>query len=438
MARISIEPPRAKGTLTEQSKLEKTLKGLYQEVENVRSGLTFKIAGQEAIAARLRSAAEQIDREAVSVGALRSGLMEVVARYEQTESGNLNRVGAEKTTVQGSDSGNIWSSLLPGMGAVFPNWLWDLLIPLKPSPWPIGSELVKWITAIGASFPPLKFEPKFESEADIDLKEAYEDGDGFFKKLSDFEDANSKDKGIKVYYDTKTKTFIKVDAEDKAALEEFKKHNKGTIPVDLKVAGVGTSGDASLFGLEGEIGLEGIGGAEGSVDLFKLEGETSAYIGMLGIGASAGASFTAFSAEEKAYLGTEDLNVYEKVEVTAGKVGANVGASAGLIDKEGKFNPSAYVGASAEAIAGEVSGSVGVKALGADVAVKGSLNYGVGAHANVGIHDGKISVDVGATLGVGVSVKLDIDVSGTVEAIGDAVGNVASGVAEFFDWITPW
>lgn len=438
MARISIEPPRAKGTLTEQSKLEKTLKGLYQEVENVRSGLTFKIAGQEAIAARLRSAAEQIDREAVSVGALRSGLMEVVARYEQTESGNLNRVGAEKTTVQGSNSGNIWGGLLPGMGVVFPGWLWDLLIPLKPSPWPIGSELVKWIAAvIGMGSPKTEGEVKFESDADVDLNDAFKDK-GIFKKISDFEDANSESEHDRYYYDPKTKTYTKVDGKDEKALEEFEKHNEGLIPVDLKVAGVGASGSISAWNLSGETEPGGIGGAEGSVDLFKLEGDASAYIGMLGIGASAGASFTAFSAEERAYLGTEDLQIYEEVGVTAGKVGTEISGSAGLIDKEGKFNPSAYVGASAEAIAGEVSGSVGVKALGADVAVKGSLNYGIGAHANVGIHDGKISVDIGATLGVGASVKLDIDVSGTVEAIGDAVGNVASGVAEFFDWITPW
>ena len=42
MARISIEPSRVRGTLDKQSGLEKTLKELYQEIENVRIGLSFK------------------------------------------------------------------------------------------------------------------------------------------------------------------------------------------------------------------------------------------------------------------------------------------------------------------------------------------------------------------------------------------------------------
>lgn len=122
MARISIEPIRAKETLTGQSELEKTLKGLYREVENVRTGLTYRIAGQEAIAARLRTAAEQINKEAISTGAMRSGLMEVIARYEQTESGNLDRLGAEKTSVQQAGNAEAGSMTSPSW---FQDFKWD-------------------------------------------------------------------------------------------------------------------------------------------------------------------------------------------------------------------------------------------------------------------------------------------------------------------------
>jgi hypothetical protein len=90
------------------------------------------------------------------------------------------------------------------------------------------------------------------------------------------------------------------------------------------------------------------------------------------------------------------------------------------------------VGASAEAIAGEISGKVGAKVLGTDVGVSGSLNYGVGAHANIGFSDGKLSLDVGATLGVGASVKLDIDVSGTVNAVCDGAKAAWKGVKGLF------
>lgn len=220
MARISIEPPRAKGTLTEQSKLEKTLKGLYQEVENVRSGLTFKIAGQEAIAARLRSAAEQIDREAVSVGALRSGLMEVVARYEQTESGNLNRVGAEKTTVQQAGNGASNSA------SWFQEFEWDSLLveelanlvgpfgfiltggqKLAEGKWPEAvNELVK---SLGKSAEVLLDEPKAKWFDELFGLSIDEGGSSFWEGLGDF---SSKGKAVGTVVDWATSfadSFIK-------------------------------------------------------------------------------------------------------------------------------------------------------------------------------------------------------------------------------------
>ena len=89
-----------------------------------------------------------------------------------------------------------------------------------------------------------------------------------------------------------------------------------------------------------------------------------------------------------------------------------------MVDADGKFNPSLYAGASAEAIAGEITGAVGGKILGTQVEASGSLNYGIGAHAKVGYKDGKISLDVGATLGVGASASVEIDIGGTVKAIG--------------------
>lgn len=216
MARISIEPPRAKGTLTEQSKLEKTLKGLYQEVENVRSGLTFKIAGQEAIAARLRSAAEQIDREAVSVGALRSGLMEVVARYEQTESGNLNRVGAEKTTVQqaGSNSDSApwyknfeWDSLLVEelanlvgpFGFVFTEGQ-----KLIEGDWDWPGTVNEFVKSLGKSAAVFLDEPKAKWFDELFGLSIDEGGSSFWEGLGDF---SSKGKAVGTVVDWATSFF---------------------------------------------------------------------------------------------------------------------------------------------------------------------------------------------------------------------------------------
>ncbi|MCI8950289.1 MAG: hypothetical protein HFG49_09635 [Lachnospiraceae bacterium] len=185
--------------------------------------------------------------------------------------------------------------------------------------------------------------------------------------------------------------------------------------------------------------------AEGYAGLFQADPTTGELQFKPGIGGSIGGSLTAFTAEEEAMLGNDMLGVYAKSTQTAGKVGAEAEGSVGLYDKDGNFNPSAYAGFSAQAIAGEITGSVGAKVLGADVSASGSLNYGFGAHANVGYKDGKVSLDIGATVGVGGSVSLEIDVSGTIDAAcdlaeaawdkaGDAVSGFADGVKNFFNW----
>ena len=49
MAKIKIEPSKAKAVLGRQNSLENTLKELCQDVDSIRSGLRYKIAGQENI-----------------------------------------------------------------------------------------------------------------------------------------------------------------------------------------------------------------------------------------------------------------------------------------------------------------------------------------------------------------------------------------------------
>ncbi|WP_029200345.1 hypothetical protein [Oribacterium sp. NK2B42] len=159
------------------------------------------------------------------------------------------------------------------------------------------------------------------------------------------------------------------------------------------------------------------GKLEGSVDVSKWETEASGYVGLLAAGGTLGASYTAFNAEGLAQLGSDDFGGYLKGTVTVGKIEGKATGSVGLFDKYGNFKPNAMAEASLEAIAGEISGKAGIKVAGIDAGLTGSLNYGIGAHAKVGYSDGKLSVDIGATLGVGGSVKLDIDVSGAVNAV---------------------
>lgn len=457
MARIYIEPSRAKRIAQDEMDLSRALKALSQEVDSIRGNMRYKIAGRAQIAERLRQVSEQIAAEAGAARNMSNGMRQVVTWYEQTENGNRDRQVAEKTSVQKSHLEllrdfiidlRIFIPVGPSPRLPF-NWPskinWDdILKILQPLPilplFPFSlaaltfldgldynTEFFSWESADGRK----KKSSSLISDAEIDLLDANDGNGGRLDRLKKWSKDHSKKADGKYYIDGKTGKITKVDPDDEAANEEFSDHNKGSIPVDIRLAGIGSNSSASF--LEDEGSLSGnTGGLYGRYAVGEAEYHADAYISALGIGATAGASATAFTAEGKAYLGTENTQAYVEGEVTVGRVGAQAGASVGLIDKDGNFNPSAYAGGSAEAILAEASGTVGGKFAGTDVSATGKINFGVGAHANVGVHDGKISVDIGASLGVGVGVKVDIDVSGTVKAIGSGVNKVGSFLKKIF------
>ncbi len=467
MARIHIEPAKAKRSVLDEQSLEKKLSNLSQEVSSIRSNMRYKISGREQISDRLRQVAQQISKEATSTRALSNGLQQVITKYEQTENAARDRAKADKTSVQKPDIAKVlreaseiirkWAGFPTVTMPTWPqpgiiDWMRDFpwaipivgpILPISIGAVTTATSLIKYLTQDDKAFDPTiaKYESRdgrsseeveFVSDTKVNLTKSEKDKGGWAKDLDDWKDKHSKDKSfVQSYYNSKTGKIEKVDPNDKEASKEFAEHNKGSLPVDFRLAGVGTSGKVKWIGGEGEKTGD-YGGVSGEWGVGQAEGHSDAYVGLLGVGASVGGSVCAITASGKAYLGNEDAQVYAKGDVTVGRVGGELGASVGLVDKDGNFNPSAYAGASVEAIAAEASASVGAKIAGTDVAVKGSVNFGVGAHANVGIHDGKISFDVGASLGVGVSVKLDIDVSGTVKAVGKAVGKVTSFIKNLF------
>ena len=101
----------------------------------------------------------------------------------------------------------------------------------------------------------------------------------------------------------------------------------------------------------------------------------------------------------------------------------------GIVD--GKFAASAK--ASAEVNLVKAEGSVGVDIMGVEGKIGGSVSVGVGAHADIGYHDGKFRFDLGASVGVGGSITGEIDVSGLVENIGDAVDTLADAASDIGD-----
>ena len=160
-----------------------------------------------------------------------------------------------------------------------------------------------------------------------------------------------------------------------------------------------------------------------------------------GIDAKLGASYSLFDAEASGQIGGDNLNINGKASVSVGKVGAEAEAQLGFVD--GK--PAARVSGKLEAIAAEAKGEVGVNVAGIEGTVKGSVNVGIGAHADVGFHDGKISCDVGLSFGIGGSVSIEVDVGGFVDNVAsfagdvaDGVGDVLQGASDFIGSLLPW
>lgn len=57
---------------------------------------------------------------------------------------------------------------------------------------------------------------------------------------------------------------------------------------------------------------------------------------------------------------------------------------------------------------------MGVNILGGEVEGKVGVNFGIGAHADLGYKDGVIKADVGLSVGLGVSAAVEIDIGGMV------------------------
>lgn len=213
----------------------------------------------------------------------------------------------------------------------------------------------------------------------------------------------------------------------------------------LHMVEFGPSVSGSVWEMAG--GIDGqYGSLSGGVSALTGEAHATAWGGFLdenghfapGIGVEAGVSASLFEANGEARLGNQYLGAYANAGVEVGHVEASVGVSAGLYDGDGNFNPSLGASAEAEAVLAQASGSVGGTVMGTDVGVAGSIGVGLGAHANVGLQDGVLSVDLGAYVGVGGSVGLTIDFNDTYDTIVGAWDATTEVVGEAWDAASDW
>ncbi len=263
------------------------------------------------------------------------------------------------------------------------------------------------------------------------------------KKDNEFKDRHEdifKDKG---WYEEKNKTKYYKDgkeiSEDDAPT--FYKRKATIAEVDV-------SGSASVSIYEGTYNYSENGKVSATVG--KAEAHASISGGFYvvgadgekgrfspGVKAEVGVSVTALEAEwEQQLLGDENFGLNADAKATVGKAAANAEVGFQILGEDGKVDVQIGAKGEAELIGGEIEGSLGVNILGGEVGVKGSVNYGIGAHAEVGYRDGVFKCDLGVSVGLGVSLGFEVDVGGMVDTVVDAASSAWEGVKD--GWNSFW
>lgn len=376
--------------IEEEQKMTGTLSSLAADIRVVRSGLGFQIRGKENLQNTLGQLADEVNGYSVDMKKMRLVLTNVRDEYEKTERRICGYVNDHPIT--GED---IWNAVTTiGKGLVV-----NALFPGAGAGWLIH-EILK--------------DEEWERESKI--------GE-FEHTLWDKWDEKKKDNLGDAHYELENGTLVKKEKEEKTSDKEktdAQKRKEVLENITIWSGSLKKEGSLLHFGKDGDVETDW-GSYTYSADVMKAETHLSAELTMGGAEAEIGVSLTAFTANAAGQLGSDMLGAHGSAEVSFGKAEAKGKVGVGIWDEDGNFNPKAKVELSAEAILAEASVTGGVDLLGAKVDVTGSVNFGVGAHMDIGFDDGKLSLDLGASLGVGGSVKLNIDVSGALDKLDDVL-----------------
>ncbi len=407
MSEFKMKPQKARSTVQDMNSIARQMKGLEDQILKIQRGLSFEVAQKERIRQRLKTAGNDTAAQYKGIYNSSSALNNIVNTYEMTE----RRLAGLKVPQYEMSKDTLLDNLSGAISFI-------ASAPLVPSAAP---DLIPSMLAPGGLINKLLDESVY--------------GPGYEK--SEFEGKIGKG----------TWTLDKLDREEKETYTSKNNEHGELKQSDINAFKVlqGTWKDTkSAIHIEGTAGDKDGTHAGYEFDVLKREKSAELYAGLYytdpstgekklraAAGASLGYTLSALSTSAEAQLGDSNLGAYVKGEAAAGKLEAKASGVIGLRDAEGKFNPTAHGKLSAEVIAAEASVKGGIKVAGADVGVKASVNVGIGAHAEAGYKDGVLSLDIGASFGVGGSVKLEIDVGGMVDA---ACGAAKSAWGAFTSW----
>lgn len=389
MAQFSVKTNQTRQQADAENNLISELKQIEDSINHAGNNLSFKIGSKYNIKSRLRSAANRVNAHQGGMSRLHSSLVGVIDSYERAEQRAVGNVGnADNASIRNIANGN-WTS--------GNNSLKNMSDYVK--------GIIRWLHT---------------GEMPEGIMNRLEEVHGFLKKAYE-----SGFLGLNTIIPL-SQVAIGTLQDIEARIGEIKDsvYDNTSFKADAKVNGALYS--TSLECENGSLGVsvgayEAYASAEGG--LFEKDKDGNLVFNP-NISAKAGASFTALELAGEYAVGDDFFGASASGNVTAGKVSGEVSGSAALKDKDGNFNPHAEVHASAEAILVDAKAQAGVTVLGTEAKVEGSVNIGVGAHANVEIGDGKIVCDIGASLGIGASISFSIDYGGTVKAMQSAAKSV--------------
>lgn len=404
MSEFKIKSQNVRSLAQDLNNIARQMQGLEDQIRRIQNGLSFEIAQKERIRQRLRTAQNNTASHSRKIYNSTSTLQNVVNTCETTE---LRLAGKRvpmaeivKTTAMSAASG----VMTIGPGSLNTGQIDPFSLPGTP-----GGLLPKLMDASSWSY-----------------YEKTEIKNNYGKYENEFDD--SKIEENKISFASKNKDELEKSKIEAAKIWELSAKKTESVFHNGNTFG---KEDSTHFTYNADV-LKREAAAELYAGLYYIDPESKQKKLRLAAGVSLGVSVSAFSADFERYIGGKYFGHYVKGDVAFGKAEVKGEAVIGLKDAKGNINPTVHGKLSAEAIAAEASLTKEVKFAGADVGVKGSINVGIGAHAEVGVKDWKISFDVGASFGIGGSVKLEVDLSGTVKAASGLAKSAWEGFKRWF------
>lgn len=396
MAQFSVKTKNARIQTADEEKLVKELGQIENEIRSIGNNLGFRVTSQANIRSRINHAAECIAAHKGSMTGMKSALGDILDAYDRTEQQVVDN--AQIKNAAWSDAQNSHYDFSSTEESIIEKIIKLLLTDID------GGEYAEYI---------LK---RLESIRDF-VADIYDGDISILTGLLMIPPLVLNDVDAFNKYIDKIKDGIQDKIKDATSFDFDKK-------VQGALCDMGISGEYGSLGVAISA-YEAYANAEGGLFTKDKDGNL---VFNPNIDAKMGASYTLLTANGDIAIGDEMLGAYANGNITVGQVSGEASLHASLRDENGAFNPNAQVHAGVEAVLVEAEAQAGVTVLGTDVNVSGSAYIGVGAHADINIGDGKIKCDIGAALGIGVSVGFEIDYGGTIDAIKKGASSVLSKI----------